>query len=142
MGARRRRASARSAGRRFSRSARPRSDVLGYPYRWASSSAVEQGTLNPLVVGSNPSWLTRAHSGSLVGEPHVQESVDTDDRDQWSDEPRERRHGDGPVNDLRIANDVLHAAPADDATPRGHEIAAPVRSRTPWQRDPDSVAHL
>jgi hypothetical protein len=24
----------------------------------ASSSAVEQGTLNPLVVGSNPSWLT------------------------------------------------------------------------------------
>ncbi len=34
--------------------ARDRRDKIG----WASSSAVEQGTLNPLVVGSNPSWLT------------------------------------------------------------------------------------
>ena len=34
---------------------------MGYwslTFMWASSSAVEQGTLNPLVVGSNPSWLT------------------------------------------------------------------------------------
>src|SRR5207249_2551816 len=31
------------------------------PFERASSSAVEQGTLNPLVVGSNPSWLTVAH---------------------------------------------------------------------------------
>jgi hypothetical protein len=29
-----------------------------YSLKRASSSAVEQGTLNPLVVGSNPSWLT------------------------------------------------------------------------------------
>ena len=29
------------------------------PFRGASSSAVEQETLNLLVVGSNPSWLTR-----------------------------------------------------------------------------------
>src|SRR5207245_3676094 len=30
------------------------------PFRRASSSAVEQETLNLLVVGSNPSWLTRS----------------------------------------------------------------------------------
>src|SRR5690242_8227472 len=36
------------------------------PFFRASSSAVEQGTLNPLVVGSNPSWLTRALARGLA----------------------------------------------------------------------------
>ena len=31
-----------------------------YHFGGASSSAVEQETLNLLVVGSNPSWLTRS----------------------------------------------------------------------------------
>ena len=37
---------------------------------WASSSAVEQGTLNPLVVGSNPSWLTSVMCRD-IGDSHT-----------------------------------------------------------------------